>query len=161
MVSTTIAFDVKAIVNKTKPRNSKETAASNDFGPKESADRRKDEAEAAAEPARKHRRAAEPKIDSGPIEATDRLRDVPRANWHDLMLARRQFLEIQLSSDCRHLVEFVNDAKLMFEALGFSSAKQMIREGYGLEVRRNQYRRQIAGAQGITCRSGAARARRR
>jgi hypothetical protein len=117
--------DVKAIVNKTKP--------SNDFGLEESADRRKDEAEAAAEPARKPRRAAEPKIDSDPIEATDPLRDVPRAKWRDLMLARRQFLEIQLSSDCRHLVEFVNDAELMFEALGFSSPKQMIIEGYGLE----------------------------
>ena len=106
--------DVKAIVNKTKPEPN--------------------EAEADPEPARKPRGAAEPKIDSGSIEATDRLRDVPRAKWHDLMLARRQFLELQLSSDCRHLVEFVNDAELMFEALGFSSPKQMIIEGYGLEL---------------------------
>lgn len=72
-------------------------------------------------------------IDSGPVEATDRLREVPREKWHDLMLARRQFMEIRLSHDCRCLVEFVNDAKLMFEALGFTSVEHMIREGYGLE----------------------------
>jgi hypothetical protein len=72
-------------------------------------------------------------IDSGAVEATDRLREVPREKWHDLMLARRQFMEIRLSHDCRCLVEFVNDAKLMFEALGFASIEHMIREGYGLE----------------------------
>jgi hypothetical protein len=73
------------------------------------------------------------RIDSGPIEAADQLRDVPREKWHDLMLARRQFMEIRLSHDCRCLVEFVNDAELMFEALCFSSPEAMIREGFKLD----------------------------
>ena len=73
------------------------------------------------------------RIDSGPIEATDRLREVPKEKWHDLMLARRYFLTVHLSHDCRCLVEFVNDAAVMYAALGFQSTEQMIREGYGLE----------------------------
>jgi hypothetical protein len=71
-------------------------------------------------------------IDSGPISATYPLRDVPREKWRDLMLARRSFLEITLSHDCRCLIEFCNDAKQMFEPLGFRSVEHMIHEGYGL-----------------------------
>jgi len=59
-------------------------------------------------------------------------KEAPSMMWHDLMLARRQFLEINLSSDCRRLVQFVNDAAGMHQALGFSCAEDMIREGYGL-----------------------------
>jgi hypothetical protein len=72
-------------------------------------------------------------IDSGPIEAADHLRDVPQGKWRDLMLARRQFMEIRLAHDCRCLVEFVNDAQVMHAALGFASAEAMIHDGYGLE----------------------------
>lgn len=72
-------------------------------------------------------------IDSGPITATLALRDVPRAQWRDLMLARRTFLAIKLSHDCRCLVEFCNDAIEMFNDCGFKSPEQMIRDGYGLE----------------------------
>lgn len=72
-------------------------------------------------------------IDSGPIEAADHLRDVPQGKWRDLMLARRQFMEIRLAHDCRCLVEFVNDAQVMHATLGFASAEAMIHEGYGLE----------------------------
>lgn len=72
-------------------------------------------------------------INSGPIEATDQLREVPREKWHDLMLARRYFLEVHLSHDCRCLVEFVNDAAAMYSALGFQNTEDMIRNGYRLE----------------------------
>jgi hypothetical protein len=72
-------------------------------------------------------------INSGPITATYPLREVPQEKWGDLMLARRSFLEINLSYDCRCLVEFVNDAKLMFKTLGFTNAEHMIRDGYKLE----------------------------
>lgn len=73
-------------------------------------------------------------IDSGPVEAEDLLRSVPQDKWRELMLARRRFLEIKLSYDCRCLVQFVNDAELMFSALGFESADAMIREGYALKA---------------------------
>ena len=72
-------------------------------------------------------------IDSGPVEAENLLRHVPENKWRELMLARRRFLEIQLSYDCRCLVTFVNDAELMYAALGFGSVEQMIRDGYGLK----------------------------
>lgn len=72
-------------------------------------------------------------IDSGPVEAEDQLRHVPREKWRELMLARRRFCEIKLSHDCRCLVEFVNDAETMFDSLGFESADAMIRNGYHLE----------------------------
>ena len=72
-------------------------------------------------------------IDSGPVEAENFLRHVPREKWRDLMLARRYFLEVHLSYDCRCLVQFVNDAKEMFGPLGFESAEHMIEEGYGLK----------------------------
>jgi hypothetical protein len=72
-------------------------------------------------------------IDSGPIAADDRLHDVPKHKWHDLMLARRQHLEIRLNYDCRCLVEYVNDAEMMFLELGFASAEAMIRDGYNLK----------------------------
>ena len=72
-------------------------------------------------------------IDSGPVHATDRLDNVPQSKWHDLMLARRSYMNIHLSGDCRYLVEFVNDAKLMFDVLGFANTDDMIRNGYGLQ----------------------------
>lgn len=79
------------------------------------------------------RRAESVKVDSGPVEATDPLRYVPVERWRDLMLARRQFLEVKVSHDCRCLVEFVTDAEQMFRPLGFKSPEAMIRDGYGLE----------------------------
>ena len=72
-------------------------------------------------------------IDSGSVEAEDLLRHVPTDKWRELMLARRRFLEIKLSHDCRCLVQFVNDAELMFSELGFKNPEAMIRDGHGLK----------------------------
>lgn len=72
-------------------------------------------------------------IDSGPVEAEYPLRNVPQERWRELMLVRRRFLEVNISYDCRCLVQFVNDAQEMFGALGFESPEAMIRSGYDLE----------------------------
>jgi hypothetical protein len=48
------------------------------------------------------------------------------------MLARRLFLSANLARDCRCLLEFVEDAELMFADCGFASAAEMIRKGYEL-----------------------------
>lgn len=74
-------------------------------------------------------------INSGPVDAEDLLRHVPREKWRELMLARRRFCEIKLSYDCRCLVQFVADADVMHSALGYESAEAMIRDGYGLELK--------------------------
>jgi hypothetical protein len=73
------------------------------------------------------------RVDSGPVNATDRLETVPREKWHDLMCTRAAFLAVKLSYDCRCLVEFVADAEAMYSELGYESAEAMIREGYRLE----------------------------
>lgn len=71
-------------------------------------------------------------VDSGPIVATDKPEKVPREKWGILMDARRSFLKINMSHDCRCLVGFVDDAEVMYEALGFKSAEDMIEHGYEL-----------------------------
>jgi hypothetical protein len=72
-------------------------------------------------------------IKSGPITAEDSVHQVPPEKWRELVDARRRFLEIKLSHDCRCLVEFVNDAEIMFSTLGYSTRDDLIRDGYGLE----------------------------
>jgi hypothetical protein len=51
----------------------------------------------------------------------------------DLMLARRHFAEVNVSYDCRCLVQFCDDAAAMHKELGFDTPEAMIRDGYGLE----------------------------
>jgi hypothetical protein len=48
------------------------------------------------------------------------------------MRARRDHIKIAFGYDCRCLVQFIDDAKLMYDPLGFSSIEAMIREGYEL-----------------------------
>ena len=52
------------------------------------------------------------KIDSGPLEATDKFEQVPKDKWFFLMLAKRDFLARRVSYDCRCLVEFCEEAEL-------------------------------------------------
>ena len=72
-------------------------------------------------------------INSGPVDASDALRDVPKDRWFELMQARRDFLGIHLVYDCRRLLEFVEDADNMYEALGFNSPKDFIARGLELD----------------------------
>ena len=72
-------------------------------------------------------------IDSGPIDARDKLDDVPPEKWHDLMLARKTSLAIHISYHCKCLLEYIDDAKRMYQVLGFNSAEHMIREGYDIK----------------------------
>ena len=58
---------------------------------------------------------------------------MPRDKWRSLMIARKYFLAVKLSHDCSCLVQFVDDARIMHQELGFASAEDMVRDGYGLE----------------------------
>lgn len=71
-------------------------------------------------------------IDSGPIKATFELREVPPDKWDFLMRERRDYLRTNLSYDCSNLVRFIDDAKEMYQVLGFASAEAMVRDGYKL-----------------------------
>jgi hypothetical protein len=51
-----------------------------------------------------------------PISATDLLSEVPAERWPELMVARRHFVEVNFSHDCRYLLEFCNDCDVMYGA---------------------------------------------
>jgi hypothetical protein len=72
-------------------------------------------------------------IDSGPLTATMKLRDVPQAEWHHLMLKRQTFVKVHLTRDCRCLVQFVGDAERMAGPLGFKDADDFIERGLKLD----------------------------
>ena len=71
-------------------------------------------------------------IDSGPVAASDFLRDVPQEKWLDLMQVRKSFLRVNLPYDCRSLLQFVEDGEQMFGPLGFTSTDDFIERGLGL-----------------------------
>lgn len=73
------------------------------------------------------------KIDSGPLEATDKFEQVPKDKWFFLMLAKRDFLARRVAYDCRCLVEFCEEAELVYADCGFNSAAEMIQHGYELD----------------------------
>jgi len=73
------------------------------------------------------------RINSGAPEPTDKFNDTPRDRWGLLLIARRTFLVTNLAYDCRCLIEFCEEAELVYADLGFKSAVEMIREGYELE----------------------------
>lgn len=73
------------------------------------------------------------KIDSGPVEATDKFHDTPKDKWRLLLIAKRSFLGRRLEHDCRCLIDFCEEAEAVYSDLGFGSAEEMIREGYELD----------------------------
>jgi hypothetical protein len=72
-------------------------------------------------------------LDSGPPEASCLLRDVPLEQWGELLRARRDFLAVKISYDCRQLVHFMDDALELWRPLGFADADDLIRRGLELE----------------------------
>ena len=73
------------------------------------------------------------RIDSGPLEATDKFEQVPKDKWRTLMRVKRDFLSTNLAYDCRCLVEFCQEAELVYNDCGFTSAAEMIQHGYELD----------------------------
>ena len=73
------------------------------------------------------------KINSGAPDPTDRFENTPKAKWNSLLNAKRSFIATNLDYDCRCLIEFCEEAELVYSELGFKSAAEMIREGYDLE----------------------------
>lgn len=72
-------------------------------------------------------------IDSGPVDATHKFEDTPRNKWFDLVLAKKQWLNTRIAYDCRCLIEAVEEANQVWQELGYHSAEEMIRHGYGLD----------------------------
>lgn len=55
------------------------------------------------------------------------------------MWVKRDFLRTSITYDCRSLLQFIQDAEEMWEELGFSSAQDMIQNGYELDPVEVQY----------------------
>lgn len=72
-------------------------------------------------------------INSGAPEPTDKFEDTPRSKWKTLLNVKRSFLSRRLKHDCRCLIDFCEEAELVYAELGFASAEEMIREGYELD----------------------------
>lgn len=72
-------------------------------------------------------------INSGTPEPSFRFQDTPKDKWSLLLIAKRSFLATRLNYDCRCLIQFCEEAELVYDELGFESAEEMIREGYELE----------------------------
>lgn len=73
------------------------------------------------------------KINRGAPDPTDALDWVPKDSWYHLLLVRRNFVRVNIPHDCRHLVQFVRDAEAMYEALGYKSADDLIRNGLEID----------------------------
>lgn len=73
------------------------------------------------------------KVNTGAVSPTDRPKDLPQDRWWQLVTERKYFLGRRLSHDCRCLSEFVSDAEVLWEPLGYSSAEDLIRNGYELD----------------------------
>jgi hypothetical protein len=73
------------------------------------------------------------KINSGPIEATYKFKDVPKTKWASLVSVKRDFLAVRIKHDCRCLLEFCQEAEIVWQELGFKSASDMICNGYELD----------------------------
>jgi hypothetical protein len=72
-------------------------------------------------------------IDSGALSPTYRFSDVPKERWKQLVREKRNFLATNIKYDCRCLVEFCEEAEIVWSDLGYESAADMIRNGYELE----------------------------
>jgi len=72
-------------------------------------------------------------IDSGPVVATDRFDRTPKIKWNQLLYAKESFLATKMKYDCRCLIEFCEEAELVYAELGYGSPSEMIREGYKLD----------------------------
>jgi len=72
-------------------------------------------------------------VNSGAPSPDDRFQDTPKQKWKLLLNAKKSFIATNMNYDCRCLVQFCEEAEVVYEELGYASAEQMIREGYKLE----------------------------
>ncbi len=66
------------------------------------------------------------------IDATDRADLTPRAQWAELVEARRDYCRSAIIGDCRLIVQFASDAEAV-GWLGFASKDEYLRDGLGLD----------------------------
>ncbi|CAK0778701.1 conserved hypothetical protein [Gammaproteobacteria bacterium] len=70
-------------------------------------------------------------IRTGAITENDSPEDLPRDKWFTLTGQRRLFVRINITSDCRQLIRFIDEAKRykMWEATGHTDLDDYIRTG--------------------------------
>ncbi len=68
------------------------------------------------------------------IDPLIRLEFVPPDQWNKLVDERRNYILFNFTRDCRKLVEWLQDAKQMWQPLGYISAEDLIANGYRLNL---------------------------
>ena len=66
------------------------------------------------------------RIDKGPLQASARCSEVPQADWDKLLSRRYIYITSSFNDDCRMLLQFVDEAKEMYEVLGYSTPDELI-----------------------------------
>jgi hypothetical protein len=72
------------------------------------------------------------RINSGNPKYDDRPHTWPKDRWKLLLSQKKQFLEVHIPYDCRCILEFIEDADVMWEPLGYSSRDELIEHGLEL-----------------------------
>lgn len=73
------------------------------------------------------------RIDSGNPEYSDKPHQWPQNKWDALLFQKKYFLKHHIAHDCRCILEFLEDAEVMWEPLGFESKDDLITSGYELD----------------------------
>ena len=73
------------------------------------------------------------KINSGNPKYDDRPHTWPKDQWELLLSQKKQFLEVHIPYDCRCILEFIEDAEVMWQPLGYSSKDELIERGLDLD----------------------------
>lgn len=73
------------------------------------------------------------RIDSGDPEHDDRPYMWPVDRWKSLLFQKKEFLRIYIPRDCRCILEFIEDAEIMWQPLGYSSKDELIERGLELD----------------------------
>lgn len=72
-------------------------------------------------------------IHTGAVEAGDRIDEVPRTRWTDLVRAWRSFGAVSLPYDCRLLLQIFDQAQRIYADLGYASVEDLFRRGIELD----------------------------
>lgn len=74
-------------------------------------------------------------VNTGPINADDLIRDVPREKWSSLLFARKASVHTRIPYDCRSLLRYVEEASehRMWEVTGHQDLDDYIRNGLDID----------------------------
>jgi hypothetical protein len=69
-------------------------------------------------------------VNTGTIEALDYAKQVPKTQWHNLVIRRSSYCRTNLYADCRDFLRFIQEAEEleMWKELGYADLNEFIRD---------------------------------